>query len=664
MTFEQENAVGCFDRPVAVVAAAGSGKTTVLVERYLRCLSRGLQPDQILCVTFTNEAASQLKERILARLGTLVAETDPVRERVAASSNISTLHGFCLNFLQTYGEALGYPRVERILDAFDTAEIFASQYPKWLRECDRPTLAAILGEKRPTELETLARAAFEKRTRYLRDWQGQQGDPSPAEPVVNALGLWMQAIQSDLHARGLFSFDDLESVTIELLEKSPESADSARAQYRAILVDEFQDTSPEQWSILQHLGGDDLAKIFVVGDPKQSIYSFRGADIHVYLEAAGKLAGSQAAFELSTTYRAHPELVSWVNRFANRIFQGTEVPFLEMRPGRLDSEFDDFGDRVRIRRSQTSDEELVNVVADVRAAIDRGVKLSEIALLFRFSDRIPPLVEALRAVGIAVRCSRSESLFEQYAVRDVCAYLRAFAKPADDAALAAFLKTPYAGFTDSDLDSLRQDRSRGWYASWSFHPTLRHRAKWFRELAESGELSVWPVLQRLFAESGYLPANADALVHFVDHLTLRAQSIPDALEKIEAWEKEFILHASRLEDSDEAVSLLTVHGAKGLEFDHVILSDCARRPPHLSPPLLFATDRTIAIKSEDEHSAYSAALAKGKNAQSDESKRLLYVALTRAKESLSVYLPATTAKVPGESWAALFERFEQAQESF
>lgn len=655
LTEEQRAAVDLFDRPVALIAAAGSGKTTVLVERYLRCLERGLRPDQILCVTFTNEAAKQLRARISARIESGSPSLAGLSAEIAISPDIGTLHSFCLRLLSRYGALLDFAPIEKILDSFDTAEVFQSQYSSWINGCDPETLNVLMGERRPSEFETLAHAVFEKRNRFLAAFRHL--DPRDIfYPCAAELARWLQNIQESLWQKGWYSFDDLEHLALELLASSVECRHELADTYRAILVDEFQDTSPEQWTLLQTLAADQTEKLFVVGDPKQSIYAFRGADLSVYLRAIDELCplGSAPPLALTITYRADPTLIEWINRFSQFLFAESSLPFSEMRAGRESAVHS--APRIEIAYFDSAEGESAAAVASVRAAIAAGIAAREIAVLFRFSDRIPLYAEALRAEGIAIQCNRTQSLFDRYEVQDLCSYLRAIADPGDDTRLAAFFRSAYLDFSEVDLESLRAER-RGLYSAWSGHPTLRSRGTWFREFVEGGEVALWPALGTLFTNCETALESISFTVHLLAPLTARSTTVFEAIAKLDAWEKEGILFSSKTQDQPDAVSLLTVHGAKGLEFGHVVLVDSLRRPPNQAPSIVFGLGTRMAAKSEDEVSEYRDIVERTRTKQQAEAKRLLYVALTRAKESFCLVLPSQKMKIGGDTWADWLVRF-------
>jgi ATP-dependent helicase/nuclease subunit A len=653
------------DRPVTLVAAAGSGKTTVLVRRYLELLKRGATPSGILTVTFTTDAAEQLRTRIRAALleGGRSADNETV-VAVENTSTIGTLHGFCYGVLNQYGSHVGLPRVDRILDVFERTEVFDEAYRTWLEGLAPDALRAFLRHWNHGDLRQLAQSAYGERHALRRALA--LATPDAAETTQLALldsldRQLLAPLDARLHASGVYTFDDLEYLALRILRDAPAARERLREQLQYFLVDEFQDTSRLQWEILDLLLGGAYQKLFIVGDPKQSIYSFRHADVRLFAEVQTLLGEARGdTLELTTNFRSRPEVLAPINRLSETLFAGSAMAFSPMRPPEELAEGPPGS--VRFRRYACAPDaeaearmqaEIGETVTAVAEKIAAGARPGEIALLFRVSDRVLEYARALEVQGIAAACRRTGRLFATYEATDVLNYLRWVHNPLDDFLLGAFLRSPYVGLTEAELWALHREPGDN-----LLERILRsgdRRLHWLVGLVESGVDGVASALDALFRHSTHWPTESAALLELLRPLTEDATSLAEAVSRFAAWEREDVPYQSETASAEDAVQLMTVHGSKGLEFQHVFLVDNLRRSPKQYPILRIRPGHPPGLRYREADEwvgtpTYDEIQGESEQAASEEAKRILYVALTRARQSLTVLLPIDHSRIPKATW--------------
>lgn len=662
-TEEQKVAALTLGKPLVVTAAAGSGKTTVLVARYLELLKTGLLPHQILTVTFTTDAAEQLRERILKAI-TSDPSLSELSQAILQNRFIGTIHSFCFYLLSEFGSVLELPPIEEIISDYQFQVRLESGYQNWLNSLSPNNLEEILSWIPRHELRPLFKAFYEHR-HHLAPFLTTSHESSPLKTCFLSSYPQIQELEKEMFGRGLFRFDDLEFLSLKLLEKHPSVRRKLQNQFQALLIDEFQDTSQAQWKLFQHLIGQSPQKLFVVGDPKQSIYSFRHADVSLFFEVAALTQNWDGLVtELNTNFRTQSTLISDINRISEGLFRGSSIPFQSMISGR---------DRVGAPLSVVSydsldfedkkDAELKAVLKTLKERIDCGYSPGDIALLFRMGDRIDLYASKLRACGFFVDCTQTLSLFSHYDVLDLIHYLKALNNPKDTFSLFAFLFSPWVGLPLNTAATLRDEES---------HIPLEERLKqsygtdlaWFFSLSKRSYLSIRDALFELCTHSNYFPKQAEAFYEWLKPLCEKHYSVSEALKDIELWKREGILFKAKTNDSErDSIKLMTVHASKGLEFEHVFLVDNLRRLPNFSPTLLISPNNTPGMRYQVGQEKiqcpnYEKLKAQKEQLDTEESRRILYVALTRAKSSLTLFLPKDKKGTPNGSWAQVLDSFQ------
>ncbi len=650
LTDEQTAAVQA-SGPVCLTASAGSGKTAVLVERYVRALSQGISPQHILAVTFTRKAGAQLRERILKRLE---GEHDELLKSVELTPWIGTLHHFCSQILNNWGRCDAFEPRATILDNLSWAAAAKTVLESWKKSIDPQLLEQAFAVWTPFDLEAMAQEILKRPSDFEKAFSKAV---EPSSLLATHQDLFAKLVvqwRTYLRNNSLQTFDDLEDLVLKLFETNTAARETLSLGFKAVLVDEFQDTSPKQWAILEKLCHDNPKKLFVVGDPKQSIYRFRNADIELFLamaQNAPKQGGT--SLDLRTCFRSTPELVRVLNMAAQDLFANTPLLQNEMLPGQAAA--NTLPVRLHLFQGNTLGEAAEaerNVACDAaQDLIHQGISPEQIAFLFRNGDRMENFAEGLKQRSLLVACEPVVDLFSLYEVQDLCAYLRATLNPEDDFQLSAFLQTPYVGLSKPQLFDLAQKKGNTLFEKLTHSPW----AKWWIDLVCSGECRTDEVLRHLFLNSKLWPARSGVVYTLAGKL-VEATYLCDAVPLLAAWETQGVTIPSPLVgSSSEGIRLMTVHAAKGLEFGHVFILDNLRRPPTRLPWLLMNQDGKLGLRFRRDGEitndpTYDELIDINRKQDTDESNRILYVALTRAKNTLHISLPANETLIPKTSW--------------
>ena len=643
LTFEQRQAV---ERPLhgcVLLAGAGSGKTTVLVERYLRSLTAGLKPSEILTVTFTNAAAAEMRERIAKRLRE--RGDGRLADRVQMSSQMGTIHSFCFHWLGGQEPADDFFPPINILSEEETARIFEAEYGRVLLGGEAQSIRPLLSKFSLTELHSLFWNAFQNRYALAEALPRTSPGEVPFLPEFSALlDRVVRRVEKHTVAKGCYGFDDLEAVTLRLLRSE---RFAGKVPLKMILVDEFQDLSPTQWKLISALAQGEGNRLFLVGDPKQSIYGFRGADVGVFNQGTRTVieAGGDTV-ELTYNFRSHREVVSYLNAVSPPLFEGSAVPFSPMESGRADEET--VSQTATLTFSEDQREEEV-VAARIAEQVADGVEPESIAVLFRASLRIPAFSEALKKRGIAVRTTQAISALRLPAIVDTMAYFRFLTDPHNDLACAEFLRSSYVALSETELETLALRSEESLFFKWlSAEP---QRVRDLVGLLDRGATSVQEALEALFQFSLYWPTEG-AFWKWVCEFSPSAQ-LDSVVEGWDALRRLDLTPRFAPEDGEPGVTLTTVHGAKGLEYRSVFLVDLARTSPPSFATLRVGEQgvgfRYRGVKEKISSPEFERLNEVAKAREAQESKRLLYVALTRAKDFLTIVLPEK-AKLPKSSW--------------
>jgi ATP-dependent helicase/nuclease subunit A len=743
---------------VFVSAGAGTGKTTVLVERFVRALERGVDVDSILVITYTERAAGELRSRIRERLVGL-GRRDLARDLDAAW--ISTIHGFCLRLLRAHPLVAGLDPRFRVLDDSQArvlrAEAFEGALADFCRreQPDRLDLLATYGSTglrrmltgvaetlrsagRPLELalgdepdldgrleqlraaarvalaETEAEPSCEvQRAHVARALDLLDPPPTPdrlldlsvvavkgrgkerfaayeqaraalEQTALNVvavrdrdllqelLGLFETAYTAAKERESGLDFEDLQLKTRDLLREHEDIRARESLRFRAVMVDEFQDTNRLQCELVDLLTPDEL---FFVGDEFQSIYRFRHADVEVFKE---RRARSDDVLPLTRNYRSRPELLAVVNELfaadfgedfqaleaAGRFADPAAGPAVELLVSDKAS-FNESG--VHWRRGEAR-----AVARRVRELVDSGEALpGEIVLLFAAGTDAEVFEEELRALDLPTYRAAGRGYFGQQQVVDLLAYLRLIHNRYDDEALLTVLASPLVGVSNDSLVLLRRAAGRRPLfcgLEHSLPPALAEadarlfrafRQRYDRLTALSSRLGLERLCDQIAAEHDYdlaVLAQWDGRRRYANLRKLGR--LARSYEDLRGPDIEGFVRFARDQDAvgvregeafaeeegADAVRLLTIHAAKGLEFRVVVVADAGRdRVPTRGEEILCLPDGRFGFKVVDPSSGkrkgafdYEAVKAAEEEAGDAERRRLYYVAMTRAIDRLIV----------------------------
>lgn len=577
---------------VAVAADAGAGKTSVLVERV-----KSIPSDKrVLCVSFTEKSKADLEQRL--------AE--------CFNAEVYTIHGFCARVVSEFGSLIGMPPFFRILDADERADVFFRCFEKVYRRS--PPASIEHGVDRFLTLcQHAAEVGPEARVHVL----GREG--ASVASFVREVIADFEATKKLLRA---LEYSDLERFAAELLIR-PEVAEALRGRYYHLFVDEFQDTSLTQCALVDALTGP-RGHVFVVGDKKQSIYRFRGADVEVFERFVETLPEKR---RLSWNFRSHREVIEAVNRVCAPVIES----YGEMRAGRPDdrSELPDaiFDALPRVARvtCETDADGIEALLRDLRA---RGVDWSQVVLLLRRVKGNEDLLSELgrRGIGVAVTSSTSASSSEELAsLLNLWIWAAEPWQKLRAARVAVDFELGPRGELDHQLAELRSPlKGRGPLTCDQALAALDERFGLHARFGAVYEQFELFILRH--QSEGLLP---QALARRLHHLLANGQDISG-----------FVLLPPPANLAG-TVRVLTVHSSKGLEFPVVILADVGKRRKRASGVLRRGADIWLPGRNEDGELDWSSeelknARAFEEEAEEAESARLLYVAMTRAQEALYV----------------------------
>ncbi|MBQ8022274.1 MAG: UvrD-helicase domain-containing protein [Bacteroidales bacterium] len=587
----QREAVTATEGRVRVIAGAGTGKTKALTYRYAYLVNvLGIDPANILCLTFTNKAAAEMRSRIA-----LMVHSGDYNDFVC------TLHGFCVKFLRKEIYRLGFPKSFTILDE-DDAKTLA-------KEC----------------MDELGIKRTEKTVRKFLDGIAAE---KALNGYIEAYMLPESRISEEMRRTGnlvcyasrqmkgwALDFDDLMNFTLFILDRFPDAREHWQEQLNYIMVDEAQDCNTDDWNLIEKLGARHH-NIFVVGDPDQCIYEWRGAKPARFVQFA-----SDKDIVLDENYRSTPKILDIANCvIANNKNRIPKDLFTRRSEGPAVIHF----------HGRTEKEETDWIVARIRTLLDAGASLQDIAVLYRSAWQSRAIEQALLSEQLSYVIWGGIRFFERREIKDTLGYLRLLANPDDDMAFLRVINTPSRKLGRAFLDRLKEDAARD---GRSLYPTLlahageygKPAAECFVQLIEKGreavgKVSVSDLMNRMLEDSGLKRAIRE------DQDEDRLENIDELLRSVRFYEEAHAEEEPTLSDwlqdialytnadyrkETRVIKLMTIHQAKGLEFPYVFIIGLSEGT--------FPNMRTIREYK--------------KNGEEEE-RRLMYVAVTRAEKAL------------------------------
>jgi superfamily I DNA/RNA helicase len=620
---QQRLAAETLKGPVLILAGAGTGKTRVITFRIAHMIERGIAPGNVLGVTFTNKAAREMQERVRKLIPRQPKSgTDSKLER----PTICTFHSLCVRILRQHIEKLGYKRNFVIYDESEQISAVKKILAQISAKGEKTDPAAILGLL----------------SRYKN---GGERSAAFADESVRAMAEHIRKrYESALHACNAVDFDDLILLTLRLFKEHPDALEACRSKYRYVMVDEYQDTNASQFELV-HALTQEHRNLCVVGDDDQSIYGWRGAEISNLLDME-KHFPEVKVVKLEQNYRS----TNTILRAANTVIKNN----LRRRGKQLWSQKGD-GTKITLHSFVDDEEEARTVVEEIEyARMAKRVPWSQNAILFRTNQQSRPLETALRTAGVRYHLIGGQSFFDRREIRDFLAYLKTFLNPNDDVSLLRIANTPARGLSDVTMERLlaaSHERKGSVFSvmknpavTATFQAKTRESIEAFAGFIErtraaltgnSGQSSTFdprpPALLSAWAEHfldeiGYFnelrrgEKNPEASENRIRNLKELMVTMDDATpagdalhEGLATFLEDIALDTEREEEEEntgDAVTLITMHSCKGLEF-----------------PIVYV------VGLEEGLLPHSRSKVEG---TLDEERRLFYVAITRAMQTLTL----------------------------
>ena len=596
----QREAVLHGDGPLLVLAGAGSGKTRVLTHRIARLIDEGVPPWSILAITFTNKAAREMRERV---------------ERLAGDMGrdawILTFHACCARILRRDIDKLGYKPSFTIYDADDQMNVI-KQLCKSMN----------LDEKRFPPREIRA-AISDAKNRVLSpaEWAKESGEDFRAKTISEVYA----AYERQLAANNALDFDDLILKTLTLFSEHPPVLAAYQHKFSHILVDEYQDTNMAQYMLVRLIAGESR-NLCVVGDDDQSIYGWRGADLRNILEFERDFPDCRV-IKLEQNYRSTSNILDAANQVIAHN-AGRKEKALWTDAGE--------GEKIRVYRALDERDEAAWVVRAIEGRLKRGARAGDFAVFYRTNAQSRVLEEAMVRRGVPYRVYGGMKFYDRKEVKDVLAYMRAVANPDDDQSVRRIINEPRRGIGDATIETLAQFAQREGMsllsavisADESVLPAralgaVRKFGALMLDLTQAGiSLSAGEFLQEVLDKTGYVAAIRASKDPDAQTREENVMELAGAVAEYESQSPEggllgFLENVALVTDLDsmgerpEAVTLMTIHASKGLEFPHVIVTGM-------------------------EETVFPLGRATFEDGLMEEERRLCYVAFTRAMQSLAL----------------------------
>ena len=598
----QREAVLTTEGPLLVIAGAGSGKTRVLTHRVAHLLAaHGVKPNEILAITFTNKAAGEMRERVQRMVGP-----------VARAIWILTFHSACGRILRREAERLGYRSNFTIYDQADQIRVVKDCLQELDRDPKRFVPRGIHSQISNAKNQLIGPDEYSSRVASFYD-----------QTVADVYQLY----QRRLFSSNAVDFDDLLMLTVEVLRRFPEAQEQWSKRFRYVLVDEYQDTNHAQYVLLKLLAGE-RRNVMAVGDPDQSIYAFRGADIRNILEFEADFPNTRV-IALEQNYRS-----------TNTILQAANAVIENNRERKEKNLWSDLGEGEGVHVVETEDEhaEARFVAAEMVGLIDGGYSGSEIAVVYRTNAQSRVLEDVLVRQAVGYQVIGGPKFYERAEIKDAIAYLQVIDNPYDAVSLMRIVNRPRRGIGDTSVgrlvtyadglgstlwEAMAQPEAAGLSAA-SARAVTGFRNVMESLMATATDATVSQVLDAILDRTGYRDAleaertiesrgrleNLEELVGVGREYEQNAQepSLSGFLQEISLYSDQDALRGE--EDDGGLITLMTIHNAKGLEFRAVFMIGMEE--------MVFPHARSI------EENAL------------EEERRLCYVGMTRAKERLTM----------------------------
>lgn len=599
----QQQAVFCTEGPLLILAGAGSGKTTVLVNRIAYILQSELcKPWQILAITFTNKAAGELKERICNAV-------------LEGGSDIwaATFHSTCARILRRYGDRIGFTSHFTVYGTDDQKKLVKDILKQLNYDEKMLPVKRVLNEISKAKDEMLTPQEMLKRAGY--------------DNLKQSVAKVYEIYQSRLKTADAMDFDDMLCKTVELFQKCPDILEFYQNQFKYIMVDEYQDTNKVQYKFVSMLAAK-YGNICVVGDDDQSIYKFRGATIENILSFENTFKGAKM-IRLEQNYRSTQNILN----AANGVISNNT-----MRKGKTLWTENAVGDKIEVHTSDSERDEAQFIAKTILDGVADGRKFSDFAILYRMNAQSNSIEQALSRSGIPHRVIGGRRFYDREEIRDMVAYLQVINNPHDDVRLGRIINVPKRGIGATTLEKASEIAAGLGESIYSVikdadvYPQLSRAATKLKsfvalidglmEAEQSGDYSLAELYNLILEHTDY----EKYLKTEKDNPDVRIENIEELSSNIIKFEEDYAEEAS-LSNFLEEISLqtdidnydaeadssvmMTLHSAKGLEFPVVFIAGLEEG--------VFPSIATMMNPDE-----------------LNEERRLAYVGITRAKEKLYI----------------------------
>lgn len=620
----QQEAVYHTEGPVLILAGAGSGKTRVLTHRIAYLIEeKGVNPWNIMAITFTNKAAQEMRERV-----------DQIVGFGSESIWVSTFHSSCVRMLRRFIDRIGYENNFTIYDTDDQKTVIKEVCKRLNIDTkmfkERSLMAAISSAKD----ELISPEAFKRDAG--QDWS------------LQTVARVYEAYQKQLAMNNALDFDDLIAKTVELLEVSPEVLDYYQQRFRYIMVDEYQDTNTAQFRFVSLLASK-YRNLCVVGDDDQSIYKFRGANI-------GNILGYEKVFpdakviKLEQNYRSTQNILNAANEVIRHNLGRKEKTLW------TDNEV---GELLHFRQFLTGYEEAEYISGDISKKVREGTyAYRDCAILYRTNAQSRLFEEKFLLANIPYKIVGGVNFYARKEIKDLLAYLKTIDNARDDVAVRRIINVPKRGIGATTLNRVQdyaQEQGISFYDALKEAdqiPTLGRSAAKIRPFVDFVQkfrsqleyLSVTELLNKVIEETGYVE---ELKAEDTEESRARIENIDELISKVVSYEQDaeepsldgflsevaLIADIDSVEESDNRVLLMTLHSAKGLEFPNVYL---AGMEDGIFPSYMTITE--------------------GDASELEEERRLCYVGITRAMKELTL-TAAQQRMIRGETQYSKVSRF-------
>ncbi len=598
---EQYEGATTIDGQVLILAGAGSGKTRVLTHRMAHMIEDlGIAPYSILAITFTNKAAKEMKDRVKALIG----------ER-AENMWISTFHSTCVRILRREIDKIGYKSSFTIYDSSDQKTL--------VKECMK-TLN--INDKDITEQEIMGKIGKAKdKMQSVRSFMLENEANFREKKIADVYEMY----QKRLKENNALDFDDLIFKTVELFKNNPEVLEFYQNKFKYIMVDEYQDTNGAQYELVKLLASK-YKNICVVGDDDQCIYQWRGADIQNILDFEKDYSGAKV-IKLEQNYRSKGNILSAANVvIVNNANRKSKVLRTEQEPG----------SKIRIYRAYSDSDEgdfVGKQILDMKDKEDKNY--NDFAILYRTNAQSRIFEESFRRKGIPYKIVGGTRFYDRKEIKDILAYLKVIVNRQDDISIRRIINVPKRSIGDATVAKVQEFASSFEFDLWDALsevrsiPTLTPRnistiepfvalMENFMELSETVPVSV--LIESILKDTGYLKQlNESNEIEDRSRIENLKELVSDAADfeknsednSLSAYLERVSLvqDTDKIEEEDDAVVLMTIHSAKGLEF-----------------PVVFMVGM--------ENGIFPGNASFEKESEMEESRRLCYVGITRAKQTL------------------------------